>query len=60
MTAGAPSRREWVRAGARGLMRFFAVLMCCSRSHAVFFQTRWPLTVSAPEPTAGSEKRESP
>jgi hypothetical protein len=48
--------REWVRPGARGLVYLFAVLMCCIRSHASFFQTRRPLTVSAPEPTAGSEK----
>jgi hypothetical protein len=48
--------REWVRPGAKGLVYLFAVLMCCIRSHASFFQTRRPLTVSAPEPTAGSEK----
>jgi len=48
--------REWVRPGAKGLVYLLAVLMCCIRSHASFFQTRWPLTVSAPEPAAGSEK----
>jgi hypothetical protein len=48
--------REWVRPGAKGLVYLFAVLMCCIRSHASFFQTRRPLTVSAPEPAAGSEK----
>jgi hypothetical protein len=48
--------RETTRAGVRGLMYFFAVLMCCIRSNASFFQTRWPLIVSAPEPTIGPEK----
>jgi hypothetical protein len=47
---------EWVRVGAKGLRYQFAVLTCCIRSHATFFQTRWPLIVSAPEPRAGSEK----
>jgi hypothetical protein len=56
MTAGCPIDREWVRSGARGLVYFFAVLMCCIRSQASFFETRRPLTVSWPEPTAGSEK----
>ena len=48
--------RELVQPGAKGLVYLFAVLMCCIRSHANFFQTRWPLTVSALEPAAGSEK----
>jgi hypothetical protein len=52
--------REWVRPGAKGFVYLLAVLMCCIRSHASFFQTRRPLTVIAPEPAAGSEKRESP
>jgi hypothetical protein len=48
--------RVWVRLGAKGLVYLFAVLMRCIRSHASFFQTRWPLTVIVPEPAAGSEK----
>jgi hypothetical protein len=48
--------RETARAGIRGLVYLFAVLMCCIRSHARFFQTRRPLTVSAAGPAAGSEK----
>jgi hypothetical protein len=48
--------REWVRLGGKGLVYLFAVLICCIRSDASFFQTRWPLVASASEPTAGSER----
>ena len=48
--------REWVRPGAKGLVYLFAVLMCCIRSHASFFQTRRALTVSTPESTTNLEK----
>jgi hypothetical protein len=47
---------EWARAGARGLVRLFAVVICCIRSDACFFRARWPLIVSVAEPTSGSKK----
>ena len=48
--------RETTRAGVRGLIYVFAVVICCISSHASFFQTRRPLTVSARKPTIGSER----
>jgi hypothetical protein len=45
--------REAARAGVRGLMYFFAVVMCWISSDASFFHTRWPLILSAPDPTIG-------
>jgi hypothetical protein len=47
---------ETARARVRGLMYFFAVVMCCISSDSRFFHTRWPLIVSAPEPTTRPEK----
>jgi hypothetical protein len=48
--------REAARAGVRGLVYFFAVMMCLISSDAGFFHTRWPLIVGAPEPTIGPKK----
>jgi hypothetical protein len=47
---------ERARAGVRGFASVFAVMMCCISSDEGFFHRRWPLFVSAPEPTIGSEK----
>ena len=47
---------ETARARVRGLMYFFAVMMCCISSDLSFFHRRLPLFVSASGPTIGSEK----
>jgi hypothetical protein len=50
------SASEWVRAGAKGLVYAFAVLICCISSDASFFHARWPLIASVTEPMAGLGK----
>jgi hypothetical protein len=50
------STSERVRAGAKGLVYVFAVLLCCIRSDASFFHARWQLIASVTEPMAGLEK----
>ena len=48
--------RETARAGVRGLMYLFAVMLCCISSEARFFHSRLPLFMSTTEPMTGSEK----
>ena len=50
------SAPEWMRAGAKGLVYVFAMLMCCISSDAGFFHARWPLIASVTEPMARVEK----
>jgi hypothetical protein len=51
-----PLLPETAQARMRVLVHFFAVMMCCIGSDASFFHVQWPLFVSAPELTIGSEK----